>query len=125
MSHFSGLVLTDNVDISRAVYDQPPQFKSTLLQILLFSFLVLSGLKLSEFTLKYSRHYFGILHIFAQHAFRNTEVVLCTEIFCVCVCVCVSVCVCISVLETTFLEWLSGTEPLPHTPGAVRPSSCL
>ena len=23
-------------------------------------------------------------------------------------------------------EWLSGTEPLPHTPGAVRPSSlCL
>ena len=32
-------------------------------------------------------------------------------------------CVCIS---TTFPEWLSGTEPLPHTPGAVRPSSlCL
>ena len=27
---------------------------------------------------------------------------------------------------TTFPEWLSGTEPFPHTPGAVRPSSlCL
>ena len=31
--------------------------------------------------------------------------------------------VCIPVLVTTFPEWLSGTEPLPHTPGAVRPSS--
>ena len=36
------------------------------------------------------------------------------------------VCVCISILVTTFPEWLGGTEPLPHTPGAVRPSSvCL
>ena len=35
-------------------------------------------------------------------------------------------CVCIPILVTTFPEWLSGTEPLPHTPGAVRPSSlCL
>ena len=33
------------------------------------------------------------------------------------------VCVCIPFLVTTFPEWLSGTEPLPHTPGAVRPSS--
>ena len=33
------------------------------------------------------------------------------------------VCVCIPILVTTFPEWLSGTEPLPHTPGAVRPSS--
>ena len=61
------------------------------LQILLFSFLALSGLKLFEFTLKYSRLYFGILHIFAQHAFRNTEVVLCTEILCVSVYLCVCV----------------------------------
>ena len=30
--------------------------------------------------------------------------------------------VCITILVTTFPEWLSGTEPLPHTPGAVRPS---
>ena len=30
--------------------------------------------------------------------------------------------VCISILVTTFPEWLSGTEPLSHTPGAVRPS---
>ena len=30
------------------------------------------------------------------------------------------------ILVTTFAEWLSGTEPLPHTPGAVRPFSlCL
>ena len=29
---------------------------------------------------------------------------------------------CIPILVTTFPEWLSGTEPLPHTPGAVRPS---
>ena len=37
-----------------------------------------------------------------------------------------NVCVCIPILVTTFPEWLSGTEPLPHTPGAVRPSSlCL
>ena len=37
-----------------------------------------------------------------------------------------SVCVCIPILVTTFPQWLSGTEPLPHTPGAVRPSSlCL
>ena len=36
------------------------------------------------------------------------------------------VCVCIPILVTTFPEWLCGTEPLPHTPGAVRPSSlCL
>ena len=35
-------------------------------------------------------------------------------------------CVCTPILVTTFPEWLSGTEPLPHTPGAVRPSSlCL
>ena len=35
-------------------------------------------------------------------------------------------CVCIPILVTTFPEWLGGTEPLPHTPGAVRPSSlCL
>ena len=34
--------------------------------------------------------------------------------------------VCIPILVTTFPEWLSGMEPLPHTPGAVRPSSlCL
>ena len=34
--------------------------------------------------------------------------------------------VCIPILVTMFPEWLSGTEPLPHTPGAVRPSSlCL
>ena len=33
-------------------------------------------------------------------------------------------CVCVPVLVTTFPEWLSGTEPLPHTPGAVRPSPC-
>ena len=33
------------------------------------------------------------------------------------------VCVCIPILLTTFPEWLSGTEPLPHTPGAVHPSS--
>ena len=31
--------------------------------------------------------------------------------------------VCIPILVTTFLEWLSGTKPFPHTPGAVRPSS--
>ena len=38
----------------------------------------------------------------------------------------VCVCVCIPILITTFPEWLSGTELLPHTPGAVRPSSlCL
>ena len=37
-----------------------------------------------------------------------------------CVCVCVCVCVCIPIFVTTFPEWLSGTEPLPHTPGAVR-----
>ena len=29
------------------------------------------------------------------------------------------VCVCFPVLVTTFPEWLSGTEPLPHTPEAV------
>ena len=34
----------------------------------------------------------------------------------------VCVCVCIPILVTTFPEWLSGTEPLPHTPGAVCPS---
>ena len=29
-------------------------------------------------------------------------------------------------LVPTFPEWLSGTEPLPHTPGVVRPSAlCL
>ena len=34
--------------------------------------------------------------------------------------------VCIPILVTTFLEWRSGKEPMPHTPGAVRPSSlCL
>ena len=27
------------------------------------------------------------------------------------------------ILVTMFPEWLSGTEPLPHAPGAVRPSS--
>ena len=32
-----------------------------------------------------------------------------------CLCVCVCVCVCIPFLVTTFPEWLSGTEPLPHT----------
>ena len=36
------------------------------------------------------------------------------------------VCVCVPILVTTFPEWLSGMEPLPHTSGAVRPSSlCL
>ena len=35
-------------------------------------------------------------------------------------------CVCIPILVRTFPEWLSGTEPLPHTPGAVCLSSlCL
>ena len=35
-------------------------------------------------------------------------------------------CVCIPILVTTFPEWISGTEPLLHTPSAVRPSSlCL
>ena len=29
---------------------------------------------------------------------------------------------CIPNLVTTFPEWLSGTQPLPHTPGAMRPS---
>ena len=32
-------------------------------------------------------------------------------------------CVCVPIFVTTFPEWLSGTEPLPHTPGAVRLSS--
>ena len=37
-----------------------------------------------------------------------------------------SKCVCIPIFVTTFPEWLSGTEPLPRTPSAVRPSSlCL
>ena len=37
-----------------------------------------------------------------------------------------SLCVCISILVITFPEWLNGMEPLPHTLGAVRPSSlCL
>ena len=36
---------------------------------------------------------------------------------------CVCMCVCVPILVTTFPEWLSGTEQLPHTPGAVRPSS--
>ena len=41
-------------------------------------------------------------------------------------CTGLGVCVCIPVLVTTFPEWLSGTEPLPHTPGTVCPSSlCL
>ena len=35
----------------------------------------------------------------------------------------VLVCVCIPILVRTFPEWLSGTEPLPHTPGAVCLSS--
>ena len=35
----------------------------------------------------------------------------------------IQMCVCVPILVTTFPEWLSGTEPLPHTPGAVRPSS--
>ena len=36
-------------------------------------------------------------------------------------------CVCIPILVMTFPEWLSGMEPLPHTPtpGAVHPSSLL
>ena len=38
-----------------------------------------------------------------------------------CVCLCVS----IPVLVTTFPEWLSGTEPLPHTPSAVRRPRCV
>ena len=29
--------------------------------------------------------------------------------------VCVCVCVCVPILITTFPEWLSGSEPLPHT----------
>ena len=37
-----------------------------------------------------------------------------------------TMCVCVPILVTTYPEWLSGTEPLPHTSGAVRPSSlCL
>ena len=32
-------------------------------------------------------------------------------------------CVCISILVMMFPEWLSGTEPLLHTPGVVRQSS--
>ena len=31
-------------------------------------------------------------------------------------------CVCVFQLVTTFPEWLSSTEPLSHTPGAVHPS---
>ena len=38
---------------------------------------------------------------------------------------CTSVCVCIPILVTTFPKWLSDTEPLPHTPGAVCPSICF
>ena len=35
-------------------------------------------------------------------------------------------CVCNPFLVTTFPEWLSGKEPYPRTPGAVRLSSlCL
>ena len=35
-------------------------------------------------------------------------------------------CVCIPILVATFPEWLSGMEPLPHTPGTVSSSSlCL
>ena len=34
-------------------------------------------------------------------------------------------CVCNPTLVTTFPELLSGTKPWPHTPGAVRPSSCV
>ena len=35
-------------------------------------------------------------------------------------------CVCVPILVTTFPEWLSDTEPLPHTPSTVRLSSlCL
>ena len=33
-----------------------------------------------------------------------------------------SLCMCIPILVTTFSEWLSGTEPLPHTPSTVYPS---
>ena len=33
-----------------------------------------------------------------------------------------TMCVCVPIVVTAFPEWLSGTEPLPHTPGAVRPS---
>ena len=40
--------------------------------------------------------------------------------------VCVCVCVCNPILVMTFPKWLSGTEPWPRTPGAVRTSSlCL
>ena len=35
------------------------------------------------------------------------------------------VCVCVPILVTTFPEWLSGTEPLPHTPGAVYVVLCV
>ena len=31
-------------------------------------------------------------------------------------------CLCIPIFVTMFPEWLSGTEPWPRTPGAVRPS---
>ena len=37
----------------------------------------------------------------------------------------VCVCVCVPILVTTFSEWLSGTEPLLHKPGAVRPSALV
>ena len=40
--------------------------------------------------------------------------------------VCVCHAVCNPILLMTFPEWLSGTEPWPRTPGAMRlPSSCL
>ena len=38
-------------------------------------------------------------------------------------CTRLTMCVCIPILVTTFPEWLRRTEPLPHTPGAVRLSS--
>ena len=34
-----------------------------------------------------------------------------------------AVCVCVPILVTMFPEWLSGTEPLLHTPGAMGLSS--
>ena len=34
-------------------------------------------------------------------------------------------CVCVPILITTFPKWLSGTESLQHTPGAVRLSSLI
>ena len=52
------------------------------------------------------------LYAFAKNIFPDNLVLSCC-------------CCCNPFLVTTFPEWLSGTEPWPRTPGAMRPSSCL